>query len=81
MNREIYLGESHDITKRREDKHTLAKELVCDTVHKLARVQTAQEVLLPLANGVEPVDSADHDLRVKLSASIPSILQEAIHLS
>lgn len=72
----MYLGQAHNIAERREDKDPLAEELVCDAVHKLSSIEAAQEVLLPLPDGVEPVDSASHDLRVQLPASIASILQQ-----
>ena len=69
-----YLRQAHNVAKGREDEDSLAEELICNTVHKLTGVQAAQEVLLPLTDGVEPVHSASHDLRVQLPAPIARAL-------
>ena len=45
-----YLWESHDLSKRSEDKDALAKQLICHAVHKLTSIQASQEVLLPLTD-------------------------------
>ena len=58
----VYPGEAHDLTSRREDKHAAPKQIIHDTVHKLARGQVAKELLLPLPDGVEPIDPAREDL-------------------
>ena len=59
-----HLRQAHDVAVGSEDEDRMAQEVGSDTVNKLPRRQAVQELILPVADALEPVDTPLHDLLV-----------------